>query len=93
MNGSELLDLWRGALWTAATVAGPFLVMSLVVGLSVAIVQAATQLQENVLSFVPKLLAVGLLMLAAGHWMLGELVRYERDAARAMVQVARQGRR
>ncbi|MFO0729317.1 MAG: flagellar biosynthetic protein FliQ [Myxococcota bacterium] len=93
MNPTELLDLWRSALWTAATVAGPFLAVSLVVGLAVAVFQAATQLQENVLSFVPKLIAVGLLMLATGHWMLGELVRYGHSAAHAMVEVGRHGRR
>ena len=73
MNEDSLLDLWRTALTIAAEVAAPFLVVGLVIGLTIAIVQTATQLQESALTFVPKL-AVALVTLAlAGHWMLDKL--------------------
>ena len=49
------LDLWNQALALLATIAAPFLITALVVGLLVALFQTATQLQESVLSFVPKL--------------------------------------
>jgi len=68
-----LLDLWRTALTIAAQVSAPFLVIGLTVGLAIAIIQTATQLQESALTFVPKL-AVALVVLAlAGHWMLDKL--------------------
>ena len=76
MSEDSLLDLWRMALTCAAEVAAPFLVVGLVIGLAVAILQTATQLQESALTFVPKL-AVALIVLAlAGHWMLDKLGRF-----------------
>ena len=56
------LDLWSRALITMASVAAPFLVVALVVGLAIALIQTATQLQESVLAFVPKLAAALLVM-------------------------------
>jgi len=58
MHDVIVYDLWRGALMTIVTVAAPFVILALVVGLTMSIVQAATQLQENVLSFVPKIVAL-----------------------------------
>ncbi len=78
MNGDALLDLWRTALETMLTVGSPFLAAALVVGLTTSIFQAATQLQENVLSFVPKLAALGLILALAGPWLLGQLAEYTR---------------
>ncbi len=85
----DLLDLWRGALVTTAMVGAPFLLVTLAVGLLVSIIQAATQLQENVLVFVPKLIAVGLVLAMGGQWLLGELTAYTEASAAAMVEVAR----
>jgi flagellar biosynthetic protein FliQ len=76
MNEDSLLDLWRTALTVAAEVAAPFLIVGLTIGLAVAIVQTATQLQESALTFVPKL-GVALIVLAlAGHWMLEKLGQF-----------------
>lgn len=85
----DLLDLWRGALVTTAMVGAPFLLVTLAVGLLVSVIQAATQLQENVLVFVPKLVAVGVVLALGGHWLLGELTAYTEASAAAMVEVAR----
>jgi flagellar biosynthetic protein FliQ len=57
-------------------VAAPFLMIGLVVGLAVAIIQTATQLQESVLTFVPKLAAALIVIALAGHWMLDRLGRF-----------------
>jgi flagellar biosynthetic protein FliQ len=76
MTEDSLLDLWRGALTCAAEVAAPFLIVGLVVGLGIAILQTATQLQESSLSFVPKL-GVALFVLAmSGHWMLDKITHF-----------------
>jgi len=82
-------DTWRAALTCAVTVAAPFVVAALAVGLVMAIVQAATQLQENVLSFVPKLAALAVLLTVAGPWSLQQLVAYMEHAAQAMVALGR----
>jgi len=87
MTTDSLLDLWRNALTVAAEIAAPFLVVGLVVGLTVAIFQTATQLQESILTFVPKL-GVALVVLAlAGHWMLDRLGRFATTAFTASTSV------
>jgi flagellar biosynthetic protein FliQ len=57
MSNDSLLDLWRSALMVTVTVSAPFLLTGLAVGLTVAVIQTATQLQESILTFVPKLAA------------------------------------
>ena len=91
IGDSTLLDLWRDALTTVATVAAPFVIAALAVGLLTAILQAATQLQDNVLSFVPKLVAVGLVLALAGPWLLERLSSYVGRAADRMERVAHDG--
>ena len=76
MSSDGVLDLWRSALTCMATVAAPFLIAGLVVGLTVAVIQTATQLQESVLTFVPKLAAALLVIALCGHWMLDRLGQF-----------------
>lgn len=80
MSTGSILDLWRTALTVTVSVAAPFLVVCLAVGLAVAILQTATQLQESVLTFVPKLAAALLVLALAGHWMLDRLGRFTTSA-------------
>jgi flagellar biosynthetic protein FliQ len=86
----SLLDLWYGALATAAAVAAPFLGVALVVGLLAALVQAATQLQENVLAFVPKIIAIGVALTLVGPWALERLSRYGASAMDAIVVIGQE---
>ena len=79
------LDLWREAFTTLVVVAAPFLITALAVGLLVALVQTATQLQESVLAFVPKLAAALVVLALAGHFVLDRLGRY---AAHAITSAA-----
>jgi flagellar biosynthetic protein FliQ len=91
MTEDSLLDLWRAALTCAAEIAAPFLIVGLVVGLGIAILQTATQLQESSLTFVPKL-AVALVVLAlSGHWMLDRISRFARQAFQASSQASELG--
>ena len=73
MSTEQIIDLWRSALTVVVEVSAPFLLSCLAVGLAVAIVQTATQLQESVLTFVPKLGAALLVIALAGHWCLDRL--------------------
>jgi len=72
----------------ALKVSGPFLVAGLVVGLLVSIFQAATQIQEVTLTFVPKMLAVGVVIVVAGPWMLDQLVLYTAELYRSIPTLA-----
>jgi len=76
----SLLDLWRSALSVVVVVSAPFLITGLVVGLTIAVVQTATQLQESILTFVPKLAAALIVIALAGHWMLDKLGRFTTSA-------------
>ena len=87
MQTAELLDLWRDAIYCMAMVAGPFLVVSLIVGLFMSLLQAATQMQENILSLVPKLLSVGLVLLAAGTWLMDELTAFTTRSIASIVNI------
>jgi len=77
---STTLDLWREALMTMAAVAAPFLIAALVTGLLVALIQTATQLQESVLAFVPKLIAALMVLAIGGHYCLDRLSRFATEA-------------
>jgi flagellar biosynthetic protein FliQ len=90
MDTGPLLDLWRGALHTAAAVAGPFVVAVLVIGLVTSLLQAATQLPDSGLAFVPRLVAAGLVLAVAGHWLLAQLGSYTEAAFTAAAHLARQ---
>ncbi len=58
MTGGEVLDLGREAVWTMILVAGPIMIVGLLVGVVIALFQALTQIQEMTLVFVPKILAI-----------------------------------
>lgn len=79
MNASEAIDLAREALMLTLVVSLPVLVTALLVGLTVAVLQAATQIQEHTLSFVPKIAAVILAAVIAGPWMTQRLVEFARE--------------
>lgn len=72
----KVLDIIREAFMVMITVAGPTLIIALVVGLIISIIQATTQLQEQTLSFVPKILAVIISLIVFGNFMLNSLVGF-----------------
>ena len=76
MTPETVLSLSRQALEVVLMLAAPLLIVTLGVGLVVGVFQAATQINEMTLSFIPKLVAVALTLLAAGPWMLSVLVDY-----------------
>jgi len=89
---AQLIDLWRDALMTAAAVLAPFLIAALAVGLLTALIQAATQMQENVMSFVPKLVAVGLVLALAGGWLTDRVTGYATRAISSIEQIGHEAR-
>lgn len=80
MGTDRALGYMYDALWTALLVAGPVLLVTLVVGLLISVLQVATQIQEITLSYVPKTLAAVFTLIALGPWMLTRL----NDFARAL---------
>ena len=76
MNSQQALDIGTSALVVCAKVAGPFLVVVLAIGVVVGLLQSVTQLQEQTLTFVPKLVGAALVIAVSGNWMLATLVSY-----------------
>jgi flagellar biosynthetic protein FliQ len=79
MNQDVVVDLTMGAMELALKIALPLLLAGLVVGLVVSVFQAVTQIQEMSLSFIPKVLALVVVIAVAGPWMLGQLQTYTHD--------------
>lgn len=63
MTGADVLDLARDAIWVTVEISAPTMIVGLVVGLAVALVQALTQIQEATLAFIPKILAIFLVLI------------------------------
>ena len=74
MNQDVVINLVMNAMTLAFKVAMPLLGVALVLGLAVSIVQAVTQIQEQTLSFIPKILGLVAVVAIAGPWMLGTVV-------------------
>ena len=73
MNEATAIQIATDAIIIAAKLAGPILVVSLVVGVFVSLIQTVTSIQEMTLTFVPKLIGVALIIIMGGGWMLSEL--------------------
>jgi flagellar biosynthetic protein FliQ len=70
------IDWYRKMLWTAVLVGGPVIVAGVVIGLIVAILQAATQVNDSAVAFAPKAVATIVTIVVAGPWMLQQLVDF-----------------
>ncbi len=79
-----VLDLGRNALLVALSIALPLLGVALLVGLVVSVLQAVTSIQEQTLSFVPKLFAVGATFILLLSWILQTLMRYTTELYRSL---------
>ena len=69
MSAEQVMEIMKEAMLVAFEIAGPLLIIRRAVGLLVAIFQAATQIHEQTLTFVPKLIVIALVLLALGSWM------------------------
>jgi len=76
MDPADLARLSAETLYLVLLVSAPALIVSLLVGFGIGLLQAVTQVQEQTLSFVPKLVAVGLVLALGGGWMGAQLLRF-----------------
>jgi flagellar biosynthesis protein FliQ len=79
MNTDVVISLATQAMNVAFKVAMPLLLAGLVVGLIVSIFQAVTQIQEQTLAFIPKIVAIAAVLVILGPWMLGQVLTYTGD--------------
>jgi flagellar biosynthesis protein FliQ len=76
MNQDTVVNLASQAMSLALKIAGPILLVALVIGLLISVFQAVTQIQEQSLSLIPKIAGVAVVIVVLGPWMLGQLVSY-----------------
>lgn len=76
MDQGQIMEIGARAMWVTLQISLPVLGVSLVVGLLVSIFQAVTQLQEPTLTFIPKILAVVVVIVVAGPWMMNTMLGF-----------------
>ena len=76
MTQGETLTVFKDALWLILKLSAPLLIASILVGLIISIFQAATQIHEQTLTFVPKIVAIAVLLIVMGSWMLTNLSNF-----------------
>jgi flagellar biosynthesis protein FliQ len=91
MTAASSLDWLERMLWTATLVGAPVVLTVVIVGLGIAIVQAATQVNDAAVGFAPKLVAVLLCVVVAGEWMLTRLRDFTTLAMEAMAHLGGHG--
>ncbi|HRY55532.1 MAG TPA: flagellar biosynthesis protein FliQ [Spirochaetia bacterium] len=89
MSVGDAVSLLRGGILEILVLASPVLLVAMVVGLVVSILQATTSIQEQTLTFVPKIAAIMLVLALLGGWMFGSLEQYTRDLFAMIPQMAR----
>ncbi|MEV7431621.1 MULTISPECIES: flagellar biosynthesis protein FliQ [unclassified Nocardioides] len=76
MSDTEIIEIAMQTMVVALKLSAPILVTSLVIGFAISLFQSMTQIQEFTLSFVPKVVGVGIALLVSGNWMLHTLVNF-----------------
>lgn len=86
MTAALALEWFRSLLWTATLVMGPAVLATVVVGLIMAILQAATQINDQSVAFAPKALGMAIALIVGGQFMLSELVHFTHRVFAAMAR-------
>ncbi len=89
MTDTDVMHLAVQAMILGAKLAAPILLVSLVIGFSISLLQAVTQVQEMTLTFVPKVIAVALVLLVAGNWMMSEAVTFTQQLFERLPEMLR----
>ncbi|WP_226578798.1 flagellar biosynthesis protein FliQ [Halobacillus litoralis] len=76
MNSNMVISFAKEGIYTVLLISGPLLILALAVGLIVSIFQATTQIQEQTLAFIPKIVAVMIGLIVFGPWMLTNMVEF-----------------
>jgi len=89
MSTTDVGQVMQRALYTTLMIGGPIVLVSMAVGLCISVIQAATQINEATLTFVPKIAAIFFVLALLGGWMFGSLAQYTRDLFAMIPQMAR----
>ncbi len=76
MTPDVVLSIFRATIWMLLKLATPLLLVSVLIGLIIAVFQAATQIHEQTITFVPKIIAIAMILLLFGSWMITNLQEF-----------------
>lgn len=91
MSQDAVLEVFHDALMLALLLCGPMLIISIIVGLVISIIQAATQVHEQTITFVPKLVAIALILLLTGPWMMNRMNEFTVKLFDLISQISQHG--
>lgn len=91
MTDGDVTAVAGKAIWTTLQVGGPILIIALIVGLVVSVFQAVTQIQEQTLVFIPKIVAIVAVIAITGPWMLNVMVNYTENLFREIPALVAKG--
>lgn len=87
MNDTSVIHIAVETMILATKLGAPILLVSLAIGFAVSVFQSVTQIQEITLSFVPKLIGVGVVILVSGHWMLNQAIDFTNQLFASLPQL------
>ncbi len=87
MDVGEVLDIFQATIFMILRLAAPFLIISISIGLLVSIFQAATQINEQTLTFVPKIVGIALVLIVLGAWIVNSLSDFFRYLIDIMIRL------
>lgn len=79
MNEADIITLFREAIWVTIKLSSPMLLLGMIVGLVISIIQTTTSIQEQTLTFVPKLVAILLSIIVFAAWIIQTITDYTKD--------------
>ncbi len=85
MTNGEALDIMRSAIMVAMKIGGPILILSMIIGVFISIIQAVTQIHEQTITFVPKVLLIVFVCIICGPWMLETLQDFVYEVFKLML--------
>ena len=88
MSENLVIGIVKDGIYTALKVAGPILIVAIVIGLIVSILQATTQIQEQTLTFVPKLIGIALIGILLGSWVLHNLTSFTERIFELIIKIS-----
>ena len=87
MNLELAIELFRGAIMSALMLVTPTLMTAIAVGLMISLIQSITSIQDQTLTFAPKLFAVGIVMVASSSWLMKTLMNFTVETYSRMTQI------
>lgn len=91
MNSDLIFDAFASGLWLILTTSAPMMIAALIVGLIISIFQATTQIQEQTLAFVPKIVVILLMIIFTGPWIMTTLADYTKELFELIVKLMIEG--